>query len=124
MEQIRVMTKIEIIARTCHEVNKAFCAGLGDFSHLPWESTPENIKASAIDGVQAHLAAGPEGLTPGTSHKAWMDFKRADGWTYGQVKDYEKKTHPSLVAFHQLSEQEQAKDHLFGLIVRAMRDIA
>ncbi len=32
---------IELIAKTCHEVNRAYCIGTGDLSQLPWDQAPE-----------------------------------------------------------------------------------
>jgi len=28
----------ERIAKVCHEVNRAYCAGIGDNSQVPWET--------------------------------------------------------------------------------------
>lgn len=45
---------------------------------------------------------------------------RADGWTYGEVKDAERKTHPTLVPFGDLPAGQQQKDRLFVAIVAAL----
>lgn len=113
---------VEMIAKTCHEVNRAFCAGMYDHSHKAWEFLPQFMKDSVISGVKLHLEAGGEGVTPGMSHQAWMDYKLAEGWRYGPEKNVELRTHPNLVPFYQLPYFEQAKDHLFAVVVRAMRD--
>jgi hypothetical protein len=70
-------------ARVAHEANRVYCIAIGDDSQLPWEQTPESIRASAIDGVSKALA----GATPREQHDAWCAFKRADGWTHGATKD-------------------------------------
>ncbi|MEN3033487.1 MAG: RyR domain-containing protein [Aquificaceae bacterium] len=46
-------------------------------------------------------------------HKVWMGEKLAQGWTYGPVKDNQKKTHPSLVPYKDLPEEEKELDRMF-----------
>jgi hypothetical protein len=107
----------EQIARVCHEANRAYCQALGDNSQLPWGESPEWQRTSCLNGVKfrlANQAAGPE-----ASHENWMAEKLADGWVYGPEKDAKAKTHPCLVPFSELPVEQQAKDHIFGAIVRA-----
>ena len=109
---------IESIARIAHEVNRAYCEALGDESQLPWDEAPQWQRDSAIDGVQFHLdnpTVGPEG-----SHARWYQYKAAEGWTYGPVKDPEKKQHPCMVPFAELPVEQRAKDYLFRAVVRAL----
>ena len=111
-------TVVENIASICHEANRAFCTTLGDLSHKPWSEAPEWQKDSARKGVELHLAGdhGPE-----ASHESWMKQKVADGWVYGEKKDEAAKTHPCLVPFSQLDENQQMKDKLFISIVHAFK---
>lgn len=51
---------------------------------------------------------------------SWLEEKRAAGWTYGPVKDAEKKEHPCFVLYEALPADQQAKDHLFKAIVAAL----
>lgn len=108
----------EQIARVCHEVNRAYCASLGDASQVAWEAAPDWQKASAVAGVQMIL--NDPATTPEQSHESWLAQKTADGWTYGPVKDAEKKEHPCFVPYHELPESQRAKDYLFGAVVRAL----
>lgn len=109
----------EQIARVCHEVNRAYCQSLGDFSQPTWDDAPEWQRASVRMGVDLHTRGdfGPE-----ASHSAWMRLKIQEGWVYGEVKDPEKKTHPCLVPFDQLSQEQQAKDYIFRAIVHALSE--
>lgn len=112
-------TNPEDIARVCHEVNRAYCAALGDLSQPKWEDAPQWQRDSAHNGVMLHMGdphAGPE-----ASHKAWMVEKLAAGWVYGEVKDPEAKTHPCLVPFSDLPREQQAKDFLFRAVVHALK---
>jgi hypothetical protein len=109
---------IEQIARTCHEANRALCLAYGDTSQVAWEDAPDDIKASAIDGVR-YTVDHPE-ATPEDSHSNWCAFKIGDGWVYGLVKDADKKTHPCLVAYAKLPAEQRAKDYVFQAIVGAL----
>lgn len=109
---------ISQIAKTAHEVNRAFCAGLGDDSHLPWLEAPQWQRSSAMNGVFAIHQGKVSG--PQQSHENWMDEKVREGWTYGPTKDPHKKTHPCLVPYAQLSVEDRAKDILFHTVVIAL----
>lgn len=109
--------KPEDIAKVAHEVNRAYCTSIGDASQMPWDEAPEGIKQSALDGVNYHLA---NDTTPEDSHKNWMAFKLKDGWVYGEKKDLEAKTHPCLVPYEQLPQEQQTKDYLFKAVVAVL----
>lgn len=113
----RILSAI-VIAKVCHEANRAYCAGIGDNSQLPWEEAPQWQKDSAVKGVEFHIAN--PGAPASESHDSWLEEKRATGWKYGPVKDVEKKEHPCFVPFEQLSPEQQAKDVLFANIVTAL----
>lgn len=108
---------IEQIARICHEANRAYCISLGDLSQSPWEECQQWQRDSAVAGVRAHLA-NPD-MTPEQSHQAWMDFKLAEGWKHGPVKDPAKKEHPQMVPYAELPVEQRAKDYIFSGIVEA-----
>lgn len=109
---------IEQIAQIVHETNSAFCQTIGDFSQLPWAITAPDIKESARQGVRA-IIDNPD-TTPQQSHDIWMKNKIADGWVYGHVKDAKAKTHPALIPYDQLDENQRRKDALFIAVVKAM----
>lgn len=111
---------IEQIAKTCHEVNKAFCESIGDNSQPSWGDAPEWQKASAMNGVRFHL--DNPNSKPCDSHNNWLKEKEADGWVFGQIKDPEKKEHPCMVAYDELPINQQTKDALFISVVRSFED--
>lgn len=43
-------------------------------------------------------------------HDVWAVGRISEGWTYGPVKDPEKKTTPLLVAYDELPDSEKAYD--------------
>ena len=112
-------TTIDKMAMACHDVNKAYCESIGDFSQVSWDDAAENIKESARYGVMYRLMN--PGSSPSAQHEVWREFKAKDGWIFGAEKDAEKKTHPCIVSFEQLPEFQQKKDALFGAIVTALK---
>ena len=44
-------------------------------------------------------------------HTAWMEARRADGWTYGQMRNDAMKQTPCLVPYDQLPADEKAYDY-------------
>lgn len=113
--------KVQLIARVAHEINRAYCASLGDDTQVAWEDTPEWQQKSAIAGVEMHLA-NPD-ATPEQSHEGWLAQKLADGWTYGEVKDAEAKRHPCCVPYEDLPAEQKAKDHIFRAVVHELKRI-
>ena len=111
---------VEGIARVCHEANRAYCAGIGDNSQVPYDDAPLWQRQSACNGVM-HAAANPS-APPAASHDSWLAEKRAAGWKYGPVKDPEKKEHPCMVPYGDLPPQQRVKDALFIAIVRVLTD--
>lgn len=104
----------EDIARVCHEANRALQITQADPAPSPeWDAAPDWQKESAIEGVEKAIA----GETPEQLHQSWCDFKTADGWAFGAVKDADRKTHPCLVPYADLPTEQRVKDHLFQVIV-------
>lgn len=110
------------IAIVCHEQNRAYCAALGDYSQPIWAYTPMWQKSSAINGVAA-IARG-DVKKPEDSHANWMKLKLEEGWHYGQTKDPEAKTHPCLVPFDELPEDQRVKDILFFNTAKALLSVS
>jgi hypothetical protein len=105
------------IAIVCHEVNRAYCNSIGDFSQPSWDDAPEWQQDSAIKGVEFHIH---NNATPEQSHESWMQDKIDNGWVYGPVKDPDKKEHPCIVPYDQLPLEQRTKDYLFKAVVDAM----
>ena len=109
------------IARVAHEINRAYCASLGDDSQPSWGNAPDWQKASALAGVDMHLAS-PD-ATPENSHESWLAQKTAEGWKYGPVKDAEKKEHPCFLPYSELPPEQKAKDYLFRAVVHELKGV-
>ena len=108
--------KIMFCAEAGHEMNRIYCASLGDFSQPAWVDAPAWQRESAMNGVKGVL----EGNTPEESHKSWWAEKISTGWKYGPVKSQEKKEHPCMVEYEDLPEDQCMKDFLYITAVGAM----
>ena len=113
-----VMMEQTQLARICHEVNKAYCQALGDFSQPSWDEAPQWQRDSAISGVKFHQE-NPD-APPSASHESWLKEKIAAGWTYGVTKNPEIKVHPCMVPFDKLPVTQQAKDYIFTALVHLL----
>lgn len=108
---------IEHIAEAAHEANRAYCQSIGDASQPEWYDAPEWQKQSARNGVRFHT--DNPNASASASHESWFAEKRADGWSYGPVKDPENKRHPCFVPFSELPVEQQIKDHIFRSVVHS-----
>lgn len=106
------------VAAITHEANRMLCLSHGDTSQVNWMEAPEWQRKSAIQGVLFTL--DHRDATPADNHANWWNQKLEDGWTYGPVKDPDKKEHPCMVPYDTLPREQQAKDHLFRSIVLAL----
>lgn len=107
------------IAQICHEANRAFQIASGDPVVSPhWADASPDQRDSSLRGVVLSIS----GQTPEELHQSWCDFKVANGWVFGPVKDEQNKTHPCLVPYDQLPESDKVKDHLFSAIVNTLKE--
>ena len=49
-----------------------------------------------------------------------MASRIAEGWVWGPVKDFDKKTHPCLIPYSELPLEQQRKDAIFQGVVRGV----
>lgn len=56
-------------------------------------------------------------------HEVWAQTRISQGWTYGDERDDEQKTHPCLVPFDELpdSEKEYDKNTAIGTLKLIMK---
>jgi hypothetical protein len=104
------------IAEVAHEVNRTYCASLGDFSQLKWVDAPDWQKDSCAAGVRKVMDL--PSCTPKDLHEHWLYYKAKEGWTYGPVKNTEKKTHPCMLPYYSLPLKQRQKAEIFHWVVR------
>lgn len=112
-------------ARLAHEANRAYCKSIGDDTQLPWADAPDWQKLSCLNGAGRHWEAleGHAPISPQQSHDSWMEYKQGDGWSYGPVKDPIRKTHPCMVPYKDLPEEQRVKDSIFGAVIAAVYNL-
>lgn len=115
------MVRAEQIAMVAHEVNRAYCQTLGDYSQPVWEQAPEWQRESLLSGVRLIEAGVVQ--CPEDSHRSWLDHKVREGWTWGRLKDPGAKTHPNMVPWSALDERERVKDALFFACVMTLLSV-
>ena len=109
------------VAKVTHQANQALREILGEEGANPsWEDATDEQRESVTNGVIGIL----EGNTAEQSHQSWLDFKAARGWTYGEVKDEDAKTHPCFVPYEELPPEQKLKDHLFSAIIKTFAGVA
>ena len=69
---------------------------------------PKPIDTSNVT-LPAKLLALTEQLAENV-HDVWALGRIAEGWTYGEVKDVEKKKTPQLIPYMELPEEEKQYD--------------
>ena len=49
------------------------------------------------------------------AHDVWAAARKREGWTYGPVRDDQKKQHPDLIPYSALPDSEKEYDRLMAL---------
>ncbi len=110
------------IAEIAHETNRIYCQTLGDYSQDPWSVCHQWQRDSAINGVRA-IQRGVV-TRPEQSHENWLKEKEDKGWVHGEKKNTDINvgalTHPCIVPFKELTQEQQMKDYLFFAIVMTL----
>lgn len=106
---VELVLKLEATSAAVHETNRLYNGVHGDHSVPPWSEAPSWMKSSVFNGVVGALA----GNTPAMSHESWVRQRARDGWKHGLEKNYAMKTHPCMVPYDELPEQQRRKDHIF-----------
>ena len=76
-------------------------------------SAAEQYTPCPLDTAGIQLPAELEPLAEQIArnvHETWAEGRRRQGWTYGAVRNDKKRTHPCLVPYEQLSEEEKDYD--------------
>lgn len=68
------------------------------------------------------MMCGPDRKSsPDELHQDWVKAYEAMGWTYGEYRDPEAKTHPDMVPYDQLGQLERDKDSVFVALCEIAR---
>lgn len=74
---------------------------------------PHPIDTSKIELPDELLRLG-EYLAKNT-HDVWAQQRIGEGWSFGELRDSERKTHPDLIPYEKLPESEKEYDRKTSL---------
>jgi len=115
-----VAIKDDDIAKVAYEVDRAYRSALGEKDIPEWDKAPSEMKKKMMEGVA--FRKGNQ-TPPNEIHNNWILFMTDKGWKYGETYNEEEKTHPNMIPFSDLPEEQKAKDHIFGAIVNSLAAI-
>lgn len=84
----------------------------------PWKTVGQDIKESCYIGID-RVIENPN-ITSEALHDSWIVTKTEQGWTYGEVRSEEAKTHPCMVPYADLPPFQRLKDAMFRNVVKAV----
>ena len=112
MNRVEFIAKVRYLGWLCYQMG----------ADLPLHDVGEDYKISneRLESLMKGTAFVLENplTTAEENHKLWMRGKEEQGYIYGDVLDIEKKTHPSMIPFEELSEIEKRKDEMDILMVK------
>lgn len=112
MKKDEFIAKVRYLGWICYQMG----ADLPLHDVPPDYSISKERLESLIEGT--NFALNHPNLTAKENHFLWCAKKVKQGYKYGKVLDVEKKTHPSLIPFEELSEVEKRKDEMDILMVQ------
>lgn len=77
------------------------------------EYVPHPIDLSDVT-VEEELFELQEAIAE-NAHEVWAEERRKEGWSYGPVRDDERKLHPDMLPYNRLPESEKEYDRLMAL---------
>lgn len=87
----------------------------------PWVERDEAFRAQFMEIIERQM--GPmRSESPEELHGSWVQAYIDMGWTYGPVRDVEKKTHPDMVPYAKLGQLERDKDAVFIALCEIARN--
>ena len=108
----------EMIAEFVHETLSVWAKLRGMPPYPSWKDAEDWMRASTIESVGYVLDNAD--AEAGAQHIQWMKQKQRDGWVWGEKKDAGAKTHPMIVPFSELPEDERAKDAIIIALVKSL----
>lgn len=79
---------------------------------VPWDQREEDFKKQFLEVIDRQCGS-LRSNSPEELHGGWMQAYINNGWVYGPVYSWEKRTHPDLVPYDQLGILERDKDAVF-----------
>ena len=111
----------EEVARVIHGAQRQYQAVLDDpMPSEPWDA----LEQWAKDGLIRAVRMIRDGASPHDIHAEWVQSRKDLGWEYGEHKNpqAEPPTHPCILPWNELSEEQRYKDILTWCIATALDD--
>src|SRR6266704_3741830 len=106
-----ILLTVRQLGRLNHALRREVALIFGDGTIPPsWDDAPEWMHIESERSARK-LLENP-GMLAEEEHDRRVRQKITEGWKWGEVRDDEAKTHPSLVPFEKLPPGEQLKDLL------------
>ena len=80
-------------------------------NHASYEPHPQNLAGVELEPELIELR---EAIAE-NAHEVWAQTRKLEGWTYGPVRDDEKKLHPDMLPYHLLPESEKKYDRQMAI---------
>ena len=87
-----------------------------------WKKRDEKFRNQMVDVVKEYLTMNKL-PTPEEAHNSWMKSYLKMGWKYGPARNPEKKTHPDLIPYWELPQDERDKDAIFLSFVFLVKQV-
>lgn len=107
------------MAKVAHEAVRAYSEGLGDFSQVPWEVTPEWQRESVLKQVELCVAD----MKIGDVQTTWASWMIGRGWHYGPRVDPNLKMHRALVPWADMTESDRVKLRMVMWITGVLKEV-
>ncbi len=109
--------EVDACARHAHEGHRIYRQLMGDLSHKPWDEIDVVHRQPVYVAVIGIVESDDDAVR---SHERWVQNLTATGWTKGEKKDGERKTHPNLVPWEDLPNEVQELNKMFVRSVKSM----
>jgi len=87
---------------------------------VEWSEREEAFKTQFLEVIERQCGE-QRSKSPEELHGSWMQSYITMGWKYGEKYNREAKTHPDLVPYADLQQQEQDKDAVFVALCEIAR---
>lgn len=77
-----------------------------------WDKRDEAFRKQFIAIIDKYLKQDKL-PTPKEAHDSWMESYNKMGWKYGKERNTELKTHPDMLPYEKLPQDEKDKDAIF-----------
>ena len=126
---LKIGDELETLAMACYTLNQDYCDAITlDYEYTFWADLDRDVQLSYIAAVYTLFnkleLMYPQDRTnvdklAKEQHDAWLESRKAEGWSFGLSVNKELKTHPNMVEWEELSHEEKLKDILFVTTVLA-----